>query len=51
MLKHGDPREILTRLMEVRDPQYREIAHAVVTTDGRKVPSVVREIRRTMTPC
>lgn len=51
MLKNGDPREILTRLMAVRDPQYREIAHAVIATDGRKVPSVVREIRRTMTPC
>ncbi|MDP2323817.1 MAG: shikimate kinase AroK [Gammaproteobacteria bacterium] len=51
MLKGGDPREILTRLMAVRDPQYREIAHAVIATDGRKVPSVVREIRRTMASC
>ena len=51
LLKGGDPREILTRLMAVRDPQYREIAHAVITTDGRKVPSVVREIRRTMASC
>jgi shikimate kinase len=51
MLKTGDPREVLTRLMAVRDPQFREIAHLVIETDGRKVPSVVREIRRNMTPC
>lgn len=48
MLKTGEPREVLTRLMAIRDPQYREIAHVVVETDGRKVPSVVREIRRNM---
>jgi shikimate kinase len=46
MLKTGDPREVLTRLMGARDPQFREIAHIVVETDGRKVPSVVREIRQ-----
>jgi shikimate kinase len=51
MLKNGDPREILARLLAVRDPQYREIAHVVIETDGRKIPSVVREIRRNMTPC
>ena len=48
MLKAGEPREVLTRLMALRDPQYREIAHLVVETDGRKVQSVVREIRRNM---
>lgn len=48
MLKAGEPREVLARLMEVREPQYREIAHLVVDTDGRKVSSVVREIRRNM---
>lgn len=51
MLKNGDPREILARLMALRDPQYREIAHLVVETDGCKIPAVVREIRRNMTPC
>lgn len=51
MLKTGEPREVLARLMAVRDPQYREIAHLIVETDGRKVPSVVREIRRNMPPC
>ncbi len=48
LLKTGDPREVLARLMEIREPQYREIAHLVVDTDGRKVSSVVREIRRNM---
>ncbi len=51
LLKNGDPRGILTRLTAVRDPQYREIAHVVIETDGCKIPSVVREIRRNMTPC
>jgi shikimate kinase len=46
MLKSGDPREILERLMAVRDPQYREIAHIVVETDGRRVTSVTRDIRQ-----
>lgn len=45
LLRTGDPRATLTALMHLRDPQYREIAHLVVTTDGRKVPAVVREIR------
>ncbi|MDH4021491.1 MAG: shikimate kinase AroK [Gammaproteobacteria bacterium] len=51
MLKDGNPREILSRLMAVRDPQYREIAHMVVATDGCKIPAVVREIRRNITAC
>lgn len=46
MLKNGDPREILDSLMAVRDPQYREIAHIVIETDGRRVASVTREIRQ-----
>jgi len=51
MLKSGNPREILSQLMAVRDPQYREIAHMVVETDGCRIPAVVREIRRNMAPC
>jgi shikimate kinase len=46
MLKDGDPREILERLMAVRDPQFREIADIVVDTDGRRVTAVTREIRQ-----
>lgn len=45
LLKDGDPREILERLMTVRDPQFREIARVTVTTDGRRVGAVTREIR------
>ena len=44
LLKNGNPREILTRLMAVREPQFREIAHLVIDTDSRKVASVVNEI-------
>ena len=45
MLATGEPREVLARLMAIRDPQFREIAHLVVETDGRKVAAVVDEIR------
>ncbi len=51
MLKGGEPREILSRLMAIRDPQFREIAHLIVETDGRRVSSVVRDIRRNMPSC
>lgn len=51
MLKGGNPRETLARLMAIRDPQYREIAHLVIDTDGRRVPTVVREIRRNIAAC
>ena len=46
LLRNGDPREILSQLMAVREPQFREIAHFVVDTDNRKVASVVQEICR-----
>jgi len=48
MLRSGDPRGILQRLMEHRDPQYREIADIVIDTDGRRVAAVVREILRVL---
>jgi len=51
MLKSGNPREVLAQLMAIRDPQFREIAHLVVETDGRRVPAVVREIRRNIAAC
>ena len=44
LLEGGDPRDILEKLLAVRDPLYREIADLVVNTDGRKVKSVVDEI-------
>jgi shikimate kinase len=45
LLLTGDPRKVLEELMEVRDPQYREIADIVVETDGRKVNTVANEIQ------
>ena len=44
LLANGDPRAILERLMEIRDPLYREIADLVVMTDGRRVQAVAKEI-------
>jgi shikimate kinase len=48
MLATGDPKDVLTQLLAVRDPQYREIAHLVVDTDGRKVAAVVEDIQRAL---
>ena len=44
LLNSGNRRQVLEKLMQVREPLYREIADLVVATDGRTVPSVVREI-------
>ena len=44
LLNDADPVAVLERLMNHRDPQYREIADMVVETDGRKVLAVTREI-------
>ena len=44
LLENDDPTETLTRLLEVRDPMYREIADLVVETDNRKVSAVANEI-------
>lgn len=49
LLENGDRSKILEDLLQVRDPLYREIADLVVETDGRKVPSVVEEIVRSVT--
>lgn len=49
LLATGDPREVLTRLMATREPQYREIADIVIDTDGRRVDAVAREIRKKLT--
>lgn len=48
MLANGDRREILERLMNVRDPLYREIADLIVETDGRRVKAVADEILEKM---
>lgn len=44
MLSNGDRDRVLTELMQIRDPLYREIADLVVDTDGRRVQAVAREI-------
>ncbi len=46
LLKSGDPHEILTGLLAVRDPLYREIAQLCIATDNRTVASVAAEIRK-----
>ena len=44
LLENVDPRETLQKLLDARDPLYREIADIVVETDGRKVNSVADEV-------
>ena len=45
LLNEGEPAEVLEQLMQVRDPQYREIADITMDTDGRQVHSVARELK------
>jgi shikimate kinase len=44
LLQTPNPREILTGLMAVRDPLYREIADIIIQTDERPPRLVVQEI-------
>ena len=46
LLRNGDPREILSQLMAVREAQCSEVAHFVVDNDNRKMASVKQEICR-----
>lgn len=46
LLQTEDPESRLKALAETRDPLYRELADHTIDTDGRRVPSVVSEIRR-----
>jgi len=46
LLDVDDPHARLEELMIVRDPLYHEVADLVVTTDGRKVSAVVRELEK-----
>jgi len=45
LLNNGNRAEVLQRLMDTRDPQYREIADLIIETDGRQVASVTRQLR------
>ena len=46
LLQKGDPCDILMRMLELRDPLYREVATCIVQTDSRPMRQVVREIVR-----
>lgn len=46
LLQKGDPREVLKKILETRDPLYREVATCIVQTDARPMRQVVREIVR-----
>jgi shikimate kinase len=46
LLNSGDPHRVLTDLLVVRDPLYREIADLCMSTDNRTVASVTTEILR-----
>ena len=48
LLINKDPEKILKDLMEVRDPLYREIAECVITTNGRHINSIAKEIFDTL---
>lgn len=45
LLQGEDPRTVLSRLMSVRDPLYREIADLVIETDSRNPRSVALTIK------
>lgn len=46
LLQRGDPAQTLARLMDERDPLYREIAHVIIDTDGRGPKNVALDLRR-----
>ncbi|MCI5063610.1 shikimate kinase AroK [Algiphilus sp.] len=48
LLRSGDRRATLERLLAERDPLYREIAHRIVKTDGRNTRALAQEIFRNL---
>lgn len=46
LLQGRDPAAVLAELMLVREPLYREVAHLVISTDGRGPKVVAHEIVR-----
>ncbi len=44
LLQVADPQKKIKELLELRDPIYRQIADAVIVTDGSSAKSVVQEI-------
>lgn len=51
LLQVADRRDTLARLLQMRDPLYREIADLVVHTDGRNARALVREIEEGLCRC
>lgn len=46
LLNDGEPEQVLSQLMEVREPLYREIAQIVIPTDNRNPRVTAGEIAR-----
>ena len=44
LLQTADPRKKLEEIMAVRDPLYREVADAIIETDGSPVRNVVKKL-------
>ncbi len=49
LLQQGDPEDTLRRLMDIRDPLYREIADHVIETDGCSPRTVAQRLVRELT--
>lgn len=48
LLQNGEPREVLERLRDERDPLYREVADLVFTADRRSAKALAGEIARAL---
>lgn len=46
LLRAGNPRDVLQKILEEREPLYREVADCIVQTDARPARQVVREVVR-----
>ena len=46
LLRNGNPREVLQRIMEEREPLYMDVASCVVQTSAKPMRHVVREVIR-----
>src|SRR5690606_460798 len=46
LLQQGDPLKILTELMAIREPLYRDVAHIVMETDSRGPRLVAQDLAR-----
>lgn len=44
LLQAQDPKAVLTQLMKVREPIYRDLANVVINTDHKRPKAVVKEI-------